>query len=144
MAHSFTRIRAAAAMGFCRSGDAPVAGADALVGSPLLIGTVMHLEGQPMSTATKPSNDRLVRDLQPMPDFVRDAFKKRRLADTYAERPAYQRNDYLMWINDAPSARKPRRAAAPDAGRTGGRRHLHGDEVERLTGRLHRVAAAPI
>lgn len=53
-----------------------------------------------MSTAS-PSNDRLVRDIQPVPDFVRDAIKQRRLTEKYEARPAYQRNDYLMWINDA-------------------------------------------
>jgi uncharacterized protein YdeI (YjbR/CyaY-like superfamily) len=53
-----------------------------------------------MSTAS-PSNDRLTRDLQPMPDFVRDAIKQRGLTGKYEARPAYQRNDYLMWINEA-------------------------------------------
>ena len=48
-----------------------------------------------------PSSENLTRDIQPMPEFVRDALKKRGLVDKYEERPAYQRNDYLMWINEA-------------------------------------------
>jgi uncharacterized protein YdeI (YjbR/CyaY-like superfamily) len=48
-----------------------------------------------------PSNESLVRDIQPMPEFVREAIKARGLNDKYEERPAYQRNDYLMWINEA-------------------------------------------
>lgn len=48
-----------------------------------------------------PSTENLTRDLQPMPDFVRDAIKERGLLDEYEQRPAYQRNDYLLWINDA-------------------------------------------
>lgn len=48
-----------------------------------------------------PSSENLTRDLQPMPDFVRDAIRERRLVDKYEERPAYQRNDYLLWINGA-------------------------------------------
>jgi uncharacterized protein YdeI (YjbR/CyaY-like superfamily) len=48
-----------------------------------------------------PSTENLVRDIQPMPEFVREAIKARGLTDKYEERPAYQRNDYLMWINQA-------------------------------------------
>jgi uncharacterized protein YdeI (YjbR/CyaY-like superfamily) len=48
-----------------------------------------------------PSDENLVRERQPMPDFVRDAIKERKLTSKYEERPAYQRNDYLMWINNA-------------------------------------------
>jgi uncharacterized protein YdeI (YjbR/CyaY-like superfamily) len=48
-----------------------------------------------------PSDERLVRERQPMPEFVRDAIKARGLTEKYEERPAYQRNDYLMWINEA-------------------------------------------
>jgi uncharacterized protein YdeI (YjbR/CyaY-like superfamily) len=36
-----------------------------------------------------------------MPDFVRDALASRGLRDKYDARPDYQRNDYLMWINNA-------------------------------------------
>jgi uncharacterized protein YdeI (YjbR/CyaY-like superfamily) len=48
-----------------------------------------------------PSDERLIRERQPMPEFVRDAIKARGLTEKYEERPAYQRNDYLMWINEA-------------------------------------------
>ena len=51
--------------------------------------------------AKSPGTENLIRPLQPMPDFVRDAIKARGLPAKYEERPAYQRNDYLMWINNA-------------------------------------------
>ena len=43
----------------------------------------------------------LKRPRQPMPDFVADALRERGLEERYAERPPYQRNDYLGWINRA-------------------------------------------
>lgn len=43
----------------------------------------------------------LKRPLQPMPDNVRAALKKRGLAADYQARPDYQRNDYLGWIAQA-------------------------------------------
>jgi len=48
-----------------------------------------------------PSDERLTRERQTMPEFVREAIRARGLLDAYAARPAYQRNDYLMWINGA-------------------------------------------
>jgi hypothetical protein len=36
-----------------------------------------------------------------MPAFVRNALTQQGLVDLYKARPAYQRNDYLMWINKA-------------------------------------------
>ena len=48
-----------------------------------------------------PSAARLTRPPQPMPDFVCEALAARGLETRYAARPAYQRNDYLMWINNA-------------------------------------------
>lgn len=36
-----------------------------------------------------------------MPDFVRHALEEHGLMDAYRERPAYQQNDYLRWINEA-------------------------------------------
>ena len=48
------------------------------------------------------SNDeRLKRPIQPMPGFVESALEERRLMAAYRERPPYQRNDYLGWINQA-------------------------------------------
>lgn len=48
-----------------------------------------------------PSDENLTRERQPMPEFVREAIKARHLVDEYEARPAYQRNDYLLWINGA-------------------------------------------
>jgi uncharacterized protein YdeI (YjbR/CyaY-like superfamily) len=47
------------------------------------------------------SDGSLTRKRQSMPSFVREAIKKRKLSDKYKARPAYQRNDYLMWIGEA-------------------------------------------
>ncbi len=43
----------------------------------------------------------LIRDIQPMPDFVAQALDGSGLRAAYAARPPYQRNDYLGWINRA-------------------------------------------
>jgi uncharacterized protein YdeI (YjbR/CyaY-like superfamily) len=43
-------------------------------------------------------NSNLKRDIQPMPDDVKQALQQSGLMDRYNERPAYQRNDYLAWI----------------------------------------------
>lgn len=43
----------------------------------------------------------LKRPPQPMPDEVRVALDKTGLQAAYDARPPYQRNDYLMWINQA-------------------------------------------
>lgn len=47
------------------------------------------------------SSPGLKRDRQPMPDFVRCALEERGLMKDYRNRPAYQQNDYLGWINRA-------------------------------------------
>lgn len=44
---------------------------------------------------------QLKRPIQPMPDFVARALIEEGLRDQYDARPAYQRNDYLWWINSA-------------------------------------------
>ncbi|WP_078120103.1 YdeI/OmpD-associated family protein [Thiosocius teredinicola] len=44
---------------------------------------------------------KLKRARQPMPSFVRDALRDANLMEKYLERPAYQQNDYLLWINKA-------------------------------------------
>ena len=36
-----------------------------------------------------------------MPTFVKEALIERGLMDDYGNRPAYQQNDYLAWINRA-------------------------------------------
>ena len=36
-----------------------------------------------------------------MPDFVREALRVEGLMSDYKNRPPYQQNDYLLWINNA-------------------------------------------
>ena len=43
----------------------------------------------------------LTREIQPMPDFVSAALDETGLRASYDDRPDYQRNDYLGWINKA-------------------------------------------
>lgn len=47
-----------------------------------------------MSPALRPLRKR-----EEMPQFVREALEERGLMAAYEARPAYQRNDYLLWIN---------------------------------------------
>jgi len=49
------------------------------------------------------SNDcsALKRPRHPMPDFMKHALEERGLMAAYRERPAYQQNDYIGWINRA-------------------------------------------
>lgn len=44
---------------------------------------------------------RLRRTPQPMSDLVRETLLEEGLMDAFEERPPYQRNDYLGWINRA-------------------------------------------
>jgi len=44
---------------------------------------------------------RLKRPRLPMPDLVKKALLQLDLMDTFRERPAYQQNDYIMWITRA-------------------------------------------
>ena len=44
---------------------------------------------------------KLRRPRYPMPDFVKQALEERGLMEAYQERPAYQQNDYIGWINRA-------------------------------------------
>ena len=43
----------------------------------------------------------LQRPIHPMPDFVREALHNSGLMEQYQQRPAYQQNDYIGWINRA-------------------------------------------
>ena len=43
----------------------------------------------------------LKRPRRAMPDFVKRALMERGLMEAYEERPAYQQNDYIGWINQA-------------------------------------------
>jgi uncharacterized protein YdeI (YjbR/CyaY-like superfamily) len=44
---------------------------------------------------------QLKRPRHAMPSFVNQALEERGLMDAYKERPAYQQNDYIGWINAA-------------------------------------------
>lgn len=63
----------------------------------------------------EPRAHRLVRPEQPMQDWVRTALDKEGLLARYAERPADQRNDYLMWINAAKQDATRQKAARTNA-----------------------------
>ncbi|MEM7583174.1 MAG: YdeI/OmpD-associated family protein [Acidobacteriota bacterium] len=43
----------------------------------------------------------LKRELHAIPAFVLDALERESLMNAYHERPAYQQNDYIGWINSA-------------------------------------------
>jgi uncharacterized protein YdeI (YjbR/CyaY-like superfamily) len=43
----------------------------------------------------------LARPRYPMPDFIREALDEKGLMEHYSARPAYQRNDYIGWIQRA-------------------------------------------
>ena len=44
---------------------------------------------------------RMKRPQHPMPDFVRQALEKQGMMKFFRERPAYQQNDYVGWIDRA-------------------------------------------
>ena len=46
-------------------------------------------------------NGNLTRPIQPIPEFVEESLKHHGLAEAYRARPAYQKNDYIGWINRA-------------------------------------------
>lgn len=46
-------------------------------------------------------NSGLKRPRHSMPDFVKRVLEERGLMTEYQERPAYQQNDYIGWINNA-------------------------------------------
>jgi uncharacterized protein YdeI (YjbR/CyaY-like superfamily) len=60
-----------------------------------------------MSPALRPLRKR-----EDMPDFVREALAERGLMAAYEARPAYQRNDYLLWINKVKGEQTKRRHLA--------------------------------
>lgn len=49
----------------------------------------------------KVDGSNLTRPRHPMPGFVREALEVRGLMDAYRERPDYQQNDYIGWIDRA-------------------------------------------
>jgi uncharacterized protein YdeI (YjbR/CyaY-like superfamily) len=44
---------------------------------------------------------KLKRPRYQMPDYIRDSLEENGLMDAYKERPAYQQNDYIGWIERA-------------------------------------------
>lgn len=47
------------------------------------------------------NKDNLKRDIHRIPKFVSDALRCSSLMAAYRDRPAYQQNDYIGWINEA-------------------------------------------
>lgn len=43
----------------------------------------------------------LSRPIQPMPEYIRRALEENGFLEAYHQRPPYQQNDYLGWINRA-------------------------------------------
>jgi len=67
----------------------------------------------------------LKRAIQPMPEFVEAALNEATLMDAYNQRPPYQRNDYLSWINRAKrDATKQKRLAQMLAELTAGNKYM--------------------
>lgn len=64
----------------------------------------------------------LQRPRHDLPDFVETALTERGLMDAYRERPAYQQNDYIGWINRAkqPNTKEKRLQQMLDELATGG------------------------
>jgi uncharacterized protein YdeI (YjbR/CyaY-like superfamily) len=62
------------------------------------------------------------RPRHPMPDDVRRALKRHGVTTAYRERPAYQQNDYVGWIEGAksPETREKRISQMLDELRRGG------------------------
>ncbi|MEM8670947.1 MAG: YdeI/OmpD-associated family protein [Planctomycetota bacterium] len=50
---------------------------------------------------TNQGDSNLKRPIHPVPEFVREALERAALMNAYRERPAYQQNDYIGWINSA-------------------------------------------
>lgn len=48
-----------------------------------------------------PDFSSLNRPIHPVPEFVMQALSERNLLNAYRERPAYQQNAYIGWINKA-------------------------------------------
>jgi hypothetical protein len=49
----------------------------------------------------KEKETHLTRPIHPMPAFIQQALLERGLMEAYHQRPAYQQNDYIGWINRA-------------------------------------------
>lgn len=69
-----------------------------------------------------PREAKLNRPLQPLPEDIYTRLQAENVAADYSARPAYQQNDYLMWIASAkrPATREKRIAQMIDELRRGG------------------------
>lgn len=56
---------------------------------------------QPKGNKMSSDFSNLERPRHPMPDFVKTVLEEQGLMNDYEERPAYQQNDYIGWINRA-------------------------------------------
>jgi uncharacterized protein YdeI (YjbR/CyaY-like superfamily) len=54
-----------------------------------------------MDSKMKTDFSKLRRPRIPMPDWIKEALEERGLMKDYKDRPAYQQNDYLRWIEQA-------------------------------------------
>ena len=73
-----------------------------------------------MESLRKPSRRR---ERYPMPPWFREALEREGLTGKYDERPPYQRNDYIGWIEQAvhPETRDKRLAQMLEELRNGGK-----------------------
>ena len=79
------------------------------VDAPLARPPKLDVRARPGGTPLRDTS-RLTREIQPMPDEIRNALAARSLLTAYQQRPAYQQNDYLAWIARArrPETRQKR------------------------------------
>lgn len=73
-------------------------------------------------TADDIDSSRLTRQINEMPDDIRQALEKGGVMRTYRSRPPYQQNDYVGWITRAklPATRAKRLAQMLDELERGG------------------------
>ena len=76
----------------------------------------------------------LTRTRLKMPDYIREALKKRKLMDAYHARPDYQQNDYIGWITRAKrDATKEKRLAQMLEELEGGKLYMNMSWTKRHT-----------
>ena len=70
----------------------------------------------------KKNDSNLKRRRYPMPDDIKQALEARDLWQAYRERPAYQQNDYIGWVERAkrPETKEKRLRQMLDELETGG------------------------
>lgn len=65
--------------------------------SPLQPKSLLYVKNKKMNN----SSSKLKREINPMPEYIEKALEDNGVRKDYLERPAYQRNDYLAWIERA-------------------------------------------